>query len=64
MKVIIDGMVASLEVKRHVRIETDDFIFDLKICPVTKHLIINKVDGIEDGKINIFPKTSNEIEIK
>jgi hypothetical protein len=61
MKVKINDTIINTD--RKVRIETEDYIFDFSICPATKNLIINKVDGIEDSNLNILPKYSNVIEI-
>jgi hypothetical protein len=63
MKVNIDRET-TLKVKRRIRVETDNYIFELRECKVTGELIINKVDGVDNGKLFIFPRYSNEINIK
>jgi hypothetical protein len=62
MKIKINDTIINTD--RKIRIETEDYIFDLSVCPVTKNLIINKVDGIKDGNLNVLPKCSNVIEVK
>jgi hypothetical protein len=55
----------SFEQAKKVRVETENWIFDLSECKVTGNLIINKVDGVGgESKMSIFSRYSNEIEVK
>jgi hypothetical protein len=52
----------NIEIEK-LRIETENFIFDFDICPITNRLIINKVDGEKESAIAVYPRYTNEIEI-
>ncbi len=54
----------SIGAVKKVRIETANFTIRINVCNITGNLIINKTEGVEDGKMFVFPRASNEIEVK
>jgi hypothetical protein len=64
MKTSIDKQ-GFTEVKRKVRVESKNWIFDISECKVTGNLTINKVDGIDgDSSISVKPRYANEVDLK
>ena len=63
MKVNIDSGKHIITVEKKIRIETENIIVTISICDITGNLIINKLDGKNEGALKIFPRCSNEIEI-